>query len=127
MALSPLTIIQFQFIGITGVLTASAAPVVDGQVYIHLNKDCQAPSGTGTTPGQVGGKQKKIIQLDSGGEVSDTYLFWPNSELVPSDSAYIITVEDSSGERILGPLSVYVGNAPGLTGFGVSFGTSFGS
>lgn len=127
MALSPLTITQFQFLGITGITNATAAPVSNGQVYIHLNKDCQAPVGTGLNPGQVGGTQKRIIQLDSNGEVADTYTFWPNNELTPGDSSYIITVQNEPGETILGPISTFVGPPTGLSGFGVAFGSSFGS
>jgi hypothetical protein len=112
MALGPLTITNF--------ITADGLPVADGEVSIRLNKDCMGPSGQVST-------RAVLFALDSAGAPIGSPLFWPNNQLVPSDSVYIISVRNSEGQRILGPEGIFVGGSGTATGFGASFGASFGS
>lgn len=109
--LFPITTFQF----------ASTEPVANGYMIIHLNKDC-AITGNG---GQVSARIKIRVPLSSGGELAETF-FWPNSELVPSDSVYVYSIHKQNGQRVLGPLSITIGLAGGI-GFGIAFGSSFAS
>ena len=113
MALSPISQTLFSL--------PNGAPVASGRVIMHLNKDCMSPAG------QVGQKIKIIVQLDENGVPIDGPLFWPNNELTPSDSVYIMTVENDAWLPICGPIPVYVGPSSVSTGFGSAFGGSFGS
>ena len=112
MALSPLTITNF--------LLANGLPVAEGEVFIRLDKDCQGPDG------QVSTRVSSFF-LDTTGAPVGSPEFWPNNELLPNDSAYLMSVKNAQGERILQWQQVFVGPSSSLTGFGESFGTSFGS
>lgn len=92
-----------------------------GWIILHLNKDCLSPTG------QVGSKPKIKINLDVNGQLDGAPLFWPNSELMPNDSVYILSVYTSVGQRVLGPVEITVGPSSVLFGFGTEFGGSFGS
>jgi hypothetical protein len=104
-------------------LLPNGQPVGNGYLSIHLNYDCLSPNG------QIGSRVKSNIDLNSAGEIPDPGSnFWPNSALKPSSSVYILETFNSDGLRILGPLPITVTTSPfGTTGFGASFGTSFGS
>lgn len=99
---------------------ANTLPVANGSVVIQTNKDVQIPS-----IGQISSRIKIRVLLDENGEMLGAPLFWPNSELNPTDSYYIYSVYTAKGQRIVGPEAITLGI--GLTGFGQSFGTSFGS
>lgn len=100
-------------------------PVALGWITLHLNKDCQYT--TGGTPGQVGSRIKVRVNLDANGDIEGAPVFWPNSELLPNDSVYIMSVYREDGQLVLGPVEVTVGPTTGVLGFGVAFGSSFGS
>jgi hypothetical protein len=105
-------------------LLANGKPVANGNLLIHLNKDCRSPSG------QVGSRVKVNVDLGDAGQIAslDGPTFWPNSALTPSNAVYILEAFNADGLRVLGPIPVSVSPSPfGNTGFGVSFGTSFGS
>jgi hypothetical protein len=112
MALSPLTITNF--------ILANGLPVAEGEVLIRLNKDCMGPDG------QVSTRTVTFNLDDAGAPIGDP-LFWPNSELLPDDSIYLISVKNAQGERILQWQGIFVGPSSPIPGFGVSFGQSFGS
>jgi hypothetical protein len=105
---------------ITNFLLASGQPVAGGEVLIRLSKDCMGPDGQVST-------RTSVVQLDDDGSPIGPPAFWPNSELAPNNSVYWISVKNAQGERILQWQKLLVGVNPALTGFGVSFGTSFGS
>lgn len=113
MALSALPITNFYFIDET--------PVAGGEVTVHLNKDCTGPNG------QVSAKIKSVVTLDTNGAPEDAPLFWPNAQLSPNDSVYIINVYGPLGNLIAGPLPVTVGPSASQSGFGTAFGSAFGS
>lgn len=110
---SPFPVTTFQL--------ANGDPLANGYLLLNLSKDVS----TGT--GQLSGKVKVKIQLDSNGEITGTPYpeFYPNITLTPSDSYYIVSIYTSEGERVAGPLSYIVGNTGG--GFGQEFGVSFAS
>jgi hypothetical protein len=118
MALSPLTIANWY---LTGGNTSVEPPVALGEVTLHLNKDCTSPTGP------VSAKIKSVFALDVNGAPVGSPLFWPNSELVPNDSVYIMNVYAADGQPIGGPVPITVGPSSSGTGFGESFGSSFGS
>lgn len=112
MALSPLTTTNF--------LLANGLPVAGGEVFVRLSKDCMGPDGQVST-------RISTFTLDDDGAPIGSPLFWPNNELNPTDSVYLISVKNAQGERILQWQPVYVGPSSPIPGFGVSFGASFGS
>lgn len=95
--------------------------VVNGYLLIHISNDAASASG------QIGAKIKSEVTLGDLGEILDNPQFWENSSLTPNDTVYFLEVYNSDGLRICGPIPVSVGPSASATGFGVSFGTSFGS
>ena len=117
MALSPLTITNFVLAG----GPATVNPVAYGEMSIRLDKDCMGPEGQVST-------RTTTVQLDANGAPIGSPLFWPNNDLTPADSQYLISVKNENGERILQWQGTYVGPySPPQTGFGSAFGGSFGS
>jgi hypothetical protein len=104
---------------ITNFILANGQPVAGGEVFIRLNKDCMGPDGQVST-------RTSSFDLDDTGAPIGPPVFWPNSELTPHDSVYLISVKNAQGERILQWQQIIVGQSTAL-GFGQSFGTSFGS
>lgn len=108
---------------ITSFQLANTSPVANGWVIVHLNKDCQLPNNLG----QLAGRLKIKIQLDANGDVPGSATFWPNEELFPADSRYVMYVYNSIGELILGPINIVIGEIGNNTGFGLQFGSFFAS
>lgn len=104
---------------ITTYQLADTTPVANGYLIINLSKDATASTGP------IGSKIKVKVLLDANGKITGAPQFWPNQQLSPSDSVYIVVVYNSQAERIAGPLNVVV--VPTATGFGLAFGSSFGS
>lgn len=100
---------------------ADGSDVADGYLLIHLSNDAASASG------QVGAKIKSEVTLGTLGQILDNPQFWENSSLTPNNTVYFLEVYNADGLRICGPIPVTVGPSAGETGFGVSFGTSFGS
>jgi hypothetical protein len=115
MAQVPFPITTFQY--------PNTYAVANGYLIVRLNKDCQVIS----PPGQIGAKLKIKVPLNNGGSPTDTVTFWPNNALDPDDSVYIYSVYNAEGQIILGPASLVITASGSNTGFGESFGTSFGS
>lgn len=113
MAQEPFPITQFVF--------ANTLPVAKGYLIIQLNKDVLAPTG------QIGSQVKVKVLLDASGEITDSPLFWPNIQLTPNDSLYILNVYTAEGQRVLGPISILLGLTVPPTGFGQAFGSTFAS
>ena len=101
---------------------ADGSDVANGYLLIHLNNDATA-LGTG----QVGAKIKSEVTLGALGEILNNPQFWENASLTPNDTVYILEVYNAEGLRVCGPIPVTVGISASQTGFGVAFGSSFGS
>lgn len=115
MAQVPFPITSFQF--------PDTEPVANGWIILHLNKDCQLPNNLG----QIAGRAKVRVLLDANGQVSDAFTFWPNEELFPPDSSYVMYVYNKAGELVLGPINLVIGELGNANGFGLQFGSFFGS
>lgn len=100
---------------------ADGSDVADGYLLIHLSNDAASSNG------QISSKVKSEVTLGALGEILDNPQFWQNSSLSPNDTVYFLEVYNSDGLRISGPIPVTVGASASQTGFGISFGTSFGS
>ena len=100
---------------------ADGSDVANGYLLIHLSNDAASASG------QISAKIKSEVALGTLGEILDNPQFWENSSLTPNDTVYFLEVYNADGLRICGPIPVTVGPSAAATGFGVSFGTSFGS
>ncbi len=93
MARSPLPITNFQ--------TPDGNPVINGYVLIRLNDDGSASSE------QIQSNFTKLA-LDSSGNLVGSPLFWPNAEINPTGSYYIIQVYEANGQLVSGPSRVTV-------------------
>jgi hypothetical protein len=80
---------------------ANGAPVVSGFLRIRLNQ-----------PGSVSDAQINTIfteiTLNTEGVIEGSPTFWPNSEISPSSTYYILQVFSSTGQQVAGPLKVTV-------------------
>lgn len=112
MAQTPFPVSVFEY--------ANTQPVALGYVVVNLNKDCLSPIG------QLSAGVKTRITLNASGTPVNAPTFWPNSQLQPADVLYIYSVYTTLGQRVLGPVSLVIGLTPSQ-GFGVAFGSSFGS
>jgi len=91
----------------------------NGYILLELNEDVKSPSGSLCQGMTLRGT------LDANGALVSVPQVWPNSQLSPSDSYYILRGFTSDGELVLGPLKVIVYQQ--ISGFGIAFGDSFGS
>lgn len=98
---------------------AEGNPLSNGYLLIRINTDAMSPSG------QICYQLQVRIPLDVNGEVSGSYLFWPNVSLNPLGSYYVLRAYAADGQLVLGPLTVIIGG--GAFGFGEAFGSYFGS
>lgn len=89
----PLPITNYQY--------PDGTPVANGKLTINLN-----------TGGLVSGNHiqfnKTTVLLDSSGNITGSPLFWPNADIYPTGTYYIVTVYDSTGNQVSGPDSVIV-------------------
>ncbi len=100
---------------------ADGSEVANGYLLVRLSNDAASSSG------QVSALIKSEMTLGTLGEILNNPQFWENSSLEPSDTVYLLEVYNTNGLRICGPIPVTVGASSSQTGFGVAFGSSFGS
>lgn len=76
-------------------------PVANGYIRIRLNQD-----------GSVSGNQIQAsyteIALDSNGTIIGSPVFWPNANINPSGTYYILLVYATTGQLVYGPNIVNV-------------------
>lgn len=93
MAQQPFPITQFQF--------PNGAPVANGSITIRLNTNGNASENSISA-------QFTRIALDSTGTPVGSPVFWPNAEINPPGTYYIVLVYTEAGQRVAGPLSITV-------------------
>lgn len=113
MAQQPFPITSFQF--------NNMQPVANGYLLVNLNKDARCATGN------ISSGVKVKIPLDANGNLTQGNIFYPNIEIFPMDTVYVYSVYDSAGQRVAGPLFINIGYSLPPKGFGLSFGTYFGS
>lgn len=98
-------------------------PIANGFLSIRINEDAQVP----VLNLQLAAGRAVQLPLDNNGEItgSGTTFLYPNSELSPDDSVYIVSVYTADGQLVSD--DVVVVTSGGTGGFGVSFATSFAS
>jgi hypothetical protein len=74
---------------------ANGAPVANGNLLIRLSQ-----------PGSVDDAQINAnftsISLNSSGQIEGSPTFWPNADILPAGTYYILLVFSSSGQRVAG-------------------------
>lgn len=79
----------------------SGNPVANGSINVSLNTD----GSVNNTQIQSNGDN---ISLNPSGVVVGTPTFWPNADISPPGSYYILSVYTSSGQLVAGPNKVTV-------------------
>jgi len=86
---------------ITKFVNPDDSPVANGSLTIRLSQD-----------GSVNDTQVQSvftrIPLDAGGNVLGSPVFWPNNEISPPNTYYILRVYAASGQLVSGPNIVTV-------------------
>ena len=77
------------------------SPVAKGTIRIRLNID-------GSVNDEQISSSFTNISLDSNGIIVGSPTFWPNSDISPSGTYYILLVYSASGQEISGPNKVTV-------------------
>lgn len=99
---------------------AEGNPLSLGFLLISLSTDAQTPD-----PGQIGYRMVSRVELDANGMISGMPTFWANSLLVPNTTVYLLSAYKENGQLVMKDVSVIVSGGGG--GFGVAFGSDFGS
>ncbi len=93
MARQPLTITTFQY--------PDGTVVSNGTIQIRLN-----------TNGSVSNTQIQneftTISLDINGVITGSPTFWPNTNILPAGTYYVMSVYSSSGQLVAGPNKITV-------------------
>src|SRR5690348_12015866 len=79
--------------------------LANGSLTLELSQDEQAAGS-----GQICAKRIVTVPLDANGNVSGTVNVWPNDQLTPANSYYLVKGFNSLGQLVWGP------NAQQITG-----------
>jgi hypothetical protein len=104
---------------VTTFVNPDGSPVANGYIRIRLSQDGSVNNT------QIQSSFTKIA-LDSNGTIVGSPVFWPNDQISPSGTYYIIIVYAASGQEVARAAIVTL-STPAPTGFGEAFGSSFGS
>jgi hypothetical protein len=98
-------------------------PIANGFLSIRINEDAQVP----VLLLQLVAGRAVQIPLDEDGNItgSGVTFLYPNSELSPDDTVYLLSVYSALGQLVSD--DVVIVTSGGSFGFGVSFGSSFAS
>lgn len=99
---------------------AGGNPLSNGYLLIRLSADAQAPDSS-----QIASQRVMRVALDANGVITGGPEFWPNSEMNPSSTVYLLSVFRQNGQKLISDLPVTVVGVS--EGFGLAFGTSFAS
>jgi hypothetical protein len=83
---------QRQIIG-GGFQDALGNKLASGYITLRLNTD--AVTGTGA---QLAAGRLVRVSLDINGDISGTVLLWPNDQMTPTDTVYIVRVYSVKGQ-----------------------------
>ena len=90
-----------QSLPITNFQTADGTAVANGQLTIRLNIDGNVNDTSINT-------RSVTVTLDTNGAPVGNPQFWPNNEISPTGTYYVINVYEKNGQLVGGPLSVTV-------------------
>jgi hypothetical protein len=81
---------------LTNFQNADGTPVANGTLQIRLNvngsvNDTQVQSNSYT------------VRLDASGDVLDSPTFWPNADILPAGTYYVLSVYSQQGQLVGGP------------------------
>ena len=98
-------------------------PIANGYLIIRINTDAQVP----VLLLQLVAGRTVQIPLDNNGNItgSGTTFLYPNSELSPDDTVYIVSVYTANGQLVSDDTIVVTSG--GEFGFASAFGSSFAS
>lgn len=100
---------------------AAGNPLSLGYLLIRLSKDARTPDD-----GQLGAQVVSRVDLDANGAITSGPTFWGNSAMSPADTVYLLSAFTAAGQQVLHDEPVTV-IGTGAGGFGIAFGSSFGS
>src|SRR5271165_1694261 len=84
---------------ITTYLDADGGPLANGSLLLRLSQDGSA-NDTQLCAMPI------TIPLDSGGTITGSPMFWPNAEITPLGTTYIISAYSAKGQLVSGPNSM---------------------
>ena|ERR1700735_1087758 len=98
-------------------------PISNGFLSIRINEDAQVP----VLLLQLVAGRAVQIPLDEDGNItgSGVTFLYPNSELAPDDTVYLVSAFTANGQLVSDDTIVVTSGGTG--GFAVSFGTNFAS
>ena len=82
-----------QLFPITNYQTANGSPVANGHLVINLSSDGVA--GTDQVSSRA-----VTIPLDVNGNIIGSPLFWPNDQITPAGTQYVVQVFSADGQRV---------------------------
>jgi hypothetical protein len=77
-------------------------PLAFGNAVVRISEDVTASSG------QICAGMSLSVPLDNTGTMSYVPQVWPNAQLAPTDSTYILEAYTAAGQRVFGPINVTV-------------------
>lgn len=84
------------------IYSGPSGAISNGTVQIRINVDSQSPGGL------ICANIPTIVSLDADGAFIGTPVFWPNGDLLPDGTYYIVVAFSSVGELVCGPFKVTI-------------------
>lgn len=81
---------------------AEGNPLSFGTVLIRISTDAVSPTG------QIASNFASPLPLDVNGVLSNSFQFWANSDLSPSDAVYVLSSFTQVGQQVLVNKSVTI-------------------
>lgn len=94
-------------------------PLSNGYLLVSISNDAMSVDG------QLCYQLVTKVPLDNNGQIIGALTFFPNNQLNPLGTYYIVNGYTSAGQLVLGPVAVYINSLD--YGFGTAFGDFFGS
>lgn len=71
-------------------------PLGNGFILIQLNTDAKTPD-----PAQIGAGSVARVALDTNGVIVGSPTFWPNAQLLPVGTVYLLNTFTSEGQEVI--------------------------